>query len=235
MKVTTRVPVSSAPCYLGSRNPEIIDTPSAPAQQALVHGLSRVFGIHLSSDPGSRDHAFLNDLSRLFHQQRVEADHPLERHDHAWSHVYLVQHGILRLFREAPSGKTAIHHFFAEGDLVWPVFGRTRTTRNTLCLTAVTPATLWVADFTAFRSTLQSHGDGVWAGFALALTEELAELASMREFRKQTMSARERYDLLLEEYPELIRRVPDNQLASWLGVVPATFSRIKSAHRTGKP
>lgn len=41
--------------------------------------------------------------------------------------------------------------------------------------------------------------------------------------------ARERYQLLLDEYPELIKRVPDNQLASWLGVVPATFSRLKTA------
>lgn len=61
----------------------------------------------------------------------------------------------------------------------------------------------------------------------IAVTEELAELTSMREFRKQTMPARERYRILLEEYPELVRRVPDNQLASWLGVVPATFSRLK--------
>jgi hypothetical protein len=41
------------------------------------------------------------------------------------------------------------------------------------------------------------------------------------------MPAKERYRILLEEYPELVRRVPDNQLASWLGVVPATFSRLK--------
>ncbi|HAP52078.1 MAG TPA: Crp/Fnr family transcriptional regulator, partial [Marinobacter adhaerens] len=26
----------------------------------------------------------------------------------------------------------------------------------------------------------------------------------------------------------LVKRVPDNQLASWLGVVPATFSRLKT-------
>ncbi len=229
MKVHTGSPLSSAPCYLGDHNPDIIERSTAGTQQALINSLSRVFGIHLSNDPTSPDHLFLNDLSRLFHQCRVDTEHALERHEAPWQHVYLVQYGILRLFREAPSGKTAVHHFFTEGDMVWPVFGRSRTARNTLCLTSVTPATLWVADFAAFRSTLQKHGEGVWNGFALALTEELAELSSMREFRKQTMSARERYLLLLEEYPELVKRVPDNQLASWLGVVPATFSRIKSA------
>ncbi|MGM0766499.1 MAG: Crp/Fnr family transcriptional regulator [Pseudomonadota bacterium] len=233
MKLHTGSSLSSAPCYLGKQHPDIIETPSAPAQQALINGLSRVFGIHLNSDPTTPDHLFLNELSRLFHQQRVEAEHSLERHEQPWGNVYLVQYGILRLFREAPNGKTAIHHFFAEGDMVWPVFGRSRTARNTLCLTSVTPATLWVAEFSAFRSALLAQGDGVWSGFALALTEELAELTSMREFRKQTMSARERYLLLLDEYPELLKRVPDNQLASWLGVVPATFSRIKNALKAG--
>jgi CRP-like cAMP-binding protein len=153
----------------------------------------------------------------------------MEKHDRPWANVYLIQYGILRLFRESPTGKVAIHHFFTEGDLIWPVFGRSRTVRNTLCLTSVLPATVWVADFAAFRSAIQSHGDGLWARFALVLTEEMAELTSMREYRKHTMSAKERYALLVDEYPELIKRVPDNQLASWLGVVPATFSRLKTA------
>ena len=46
--------------------------------------------------------------------------------------------------------------------------------------------------------------------------------------------SQERYRLLLDEYPELIKRVPDNQLASWLGVVPATFSRLKKATGNGR-
>ena len=195
-----------------------------------MNSLSRVFGIRFDSasedTPNTR---FLADLAQLFQLRRVDPETTLEEHDSPWGHVYLIQYGVMRLYREAPSGRIAVHHFFSEGDLVWPVFGRTRTRRNTLCLTSVTGYTLWVASFPAFRSAVTSRGDGAWAGFALSLTEELAELTSMREFRKQTMPAKERYELLLDEYPELVRRVPDNQLAAWLGVVPATFSRLKNA------
>ena len=234
MNSILRPEVSSAPCLLGQSNPEITCQESAPATMALLNGLGRVFGIHVTDDESHPDTRFLADLSRLFHQHRVDADIALERHDHPWANVYLVQHGILRLFREAPNGKVSIHHFFTEGDLVWPVFGRTRTVRNTLCLTSVAPATIWVADFSAFRSAIRKHGEGLWPRFALALTEVLAELTSMREFRKHTMSASERYRLLLEEYPELVKRVPDNQLASWLGVVPATYSRLKTGAARGR-
>ncbi|MGO1749787.1 MAG: Crp/Fnr family transcriptional regulator [Marinobacter sp.] len=223
-----RPDVSSSPCMLGENNPDIIQQESAPQSVALLNGLSRVFGIRLNDKQDTPDTRFLSDLTRLFHQRRVDVEAQMEKHDTPWANVYLIQYGIMRLFRESPSGKVAVHHFFTEGDMVWPVFGRSRTVRNTLCLTTVTPATVWVADFAAFRAAIQSHGEGLWPRFAMALTEELAELASMREFRKHTMSARERYQLLLEEYPELVKRVPDNQLASWLGVVPATFSRLKT-------
>jgi len=229
MNSSFRPPAASAPCLLGSDSDDLIHYSVAPAEVALLNGLSHAFGICLNENRDNPEARFLNHLASLFQQQRVDPETPLEKHDRPWANVYLVQYGILRLFRESPAGKVAVHHFFSEGDLIWPVFGRSRTVRNTLCLTSVLPATLWVANFAAFRSAIQSYGDGQWHKFALVLTEEIAELTSMREYRKHTMSARERYQLLLEEYPELVKRVPDNQLASWLGVVPATFSRLKTA------
>lgn len=223
MKTCSGPDVYSSPCMLGDSSHEIVSRDNAPAEAALLYSLSHIFGIH----PDSHDARFLTDIAHHFHQCRIDAETSLESHGTPWRNVYLIQHGILRLFREAPSGKVAIHHFYSEGDLVWPLFGRTRTVRNTLCLTATTPATLWVADFATFRAAIQSCDEGLWPRFALVMTEELAELTSLREFRKHTMQADERYALLLEEYPELVRRVPDNQLASWLGVAPATFSRLK--------
>lgn len=229
-----RPDVSSAPCMLGENNPDIVQQDAASESAALLHSLSRVFGIRLTGHQTDPDARFLADLAHLFHLRREDSETTLEKHDKPWTNVYLIQYGILRLFREAPSGKVSVHHFFSEGDMVWPVFGRTRTVRNTLCLTSVTPVTAWVADFSAFRSAIQSHREGLWPQFALALTEEIAEITSMREFRRHTMPAGERYRLLLEEYPELVKRVPDNQLASWLGVVPATFSRLKTATSKSK-
>ncbi|MCL1486142.1 MAG: cyclic nucleotide-binding domain-containing protein [Marinobacter sp.] len=74
----------------------------------------------------------------------------MEKHDRPWANVYLIQYGVVRMFRETASGKVAIHHFFSEGDIIWPVFGRSRTVRNTLCLNSSMPVTAWVADFAAF-------------------------------------------------------------------------------------
>lgn len=225
------VQLSSSPCLLGESHPDILTVEPPGESLALLNSLSRVFGIRLNDDTNHPDSHFLSDVAQLFQRGKAGTETPLERHQRPWGNVYLVQHGVLRLFRESATGKVAIHHFFTEGDMIWPVFGRSRTPRNTLCLTSVTPCTLWVADFSAFRSVIRSHSEGRWARFALALTEELAELSTMREFHKQTLPAAERYWMLVRDYPELIQRVPDFQLAAWLGVAPATFSRLK---RTGR-
>lgn len=222
-----RVSLASPACLLHEVEEPAPGLAAGNHDRALLHSLGRVFGVNTQDErPGSENRLFKR-LCPLFTSATVTADQALERHDRPWQRVYLVQHGILRLFRESPQGKVAIHHFFAEGAIVWPVFGRSRTVRNTLCLSAVTPAKLWVADFRSFRDTLRNECEGQWARFALSLTEELAELAIMREYHRQTLSARERYRIMVRDYPELIRRIPDFQLAAWLGVAPATFSRLK--------
>lgn len=222
------IQVASSPCLLDRHSADILPVQAPSENLALLNGLSRVFGIGLNSQSSHNpDSRMLVNIARLFHKSEVNADAPLEKHQRPWANVYLIQHGVLRLFRESPTGKVSIHNFFTEGDMVWPVFGRSRTPRNTLCLSSVTASKLWVADFHAFRAIIRKHSEGRWACFALALTEELAEMATMREYQKQSFSAQERYALLIREYPELVKRVPDCQLASWLGVVPATFSRLK--------
>ena len=221
--------LASAPCLLGQPQSGLTHPVPASEFEALLNSLSRVFGLRLPDRNDDPDHLFLRAVGELFRKTTISPETALEIHQQPWVNVYLVQHGVLRLFRETNSGKVSIHHFFTEGDMIWPVFGRTRTVRNTLCLTSVTHCTLWVADFRAFRASIRACSGDRWARFALALTEELAELATMREFHKQTLSATERYGILVRDYPELIRRVPDFQLAAFLGVAPATFSRLKRA------
>ncbi|WP_060872926.1 Crp/Fnr family transcriptional regulator [Myroides odoratus] len=47
----------------------------------------------------------------------------------------------------------------------------------------------------------------------------------------QSYSAEEKYFYLIHTYPELIQRIPQSLLASFLGLTPETFSRIKHKKR----
>ena len=59
------------------------------------------------------------------------------------------------------------------------------------------------------------------------MTEELMmeNQLSLRDFK--TDSAEERYQKLVQERPDLLQRVPQYQLASYLGIQPESLSRIR--------
>lgn len=59
------------------------------------------------------------------------------------------------------------------------------------------------------------------------LSEELLAKNQVSFDTFKNLSAEERYLHVLENRPDLVRRVPLHQLASWLGVTPETLSRIR--------
>ena len=50
-----------------------------------------------------------------------------------------------------------------------------------------------------------------------------------RSISLQTLSAQERYEQFLIEFPEVIKVVPLHQIASFLGISPETLSRIRGS------
>ena len=53
----------------------------------------------------------------------------------------------------------------------------------------------------------------------------------IREIRLVTLSAEERYELFLNEYPGLEHRIPWYYIASFLGITPVALSRIRRKKR----
>ncbi|MEE4260514.1 MAG: Crp/Fnr family transcriptional regulator [Bacteroidales bacterium] len=67
-----------------------------------------------------------------------------------------------------------------------------------------------------------------WQQTGRILTEMNYVRIEKRSICLQTLTARERYDELLKEMPGLIDLVPLQYIASYLGMSPETFSRIRS-------
>jgi CRP-like cAMP-binding protein len=61
-----------------------------------------------------------------------------------------------------------------------------------------------------------------------ALTERYFCLSEQKLYSIRMMRASERYEYLLQQFPELAMRVPAKYLASYLGITPEMFSKIKS-------
>jgi CRP-like cAMP-binding protein len=72
------------------------------------------------------------------------------------------------------------------------------------------------------------ENDWKWQQAGRILTELNFIRVEKRGICLQTLNARERYAELLKEMPGLIDRVPLQYIASYLGMSPETFSRIRS-------
>ncbi len=66
-----------------------------------------------------------------------------------------------------------------------------------------------------------------WLEFSKKIVEGMFIRKEKREFAFLRMSPEERYKQFLQEYPRLDQRIPQYQIASFLGIVPESLSRIR--------
>ena len=69
--------------------------------------------------------------------------------------------------------------------------------------------------------------DWKWQQVGRVLIEKYYIKMEMRSISLQNQTAKERYCDFLKEYPEVIKKAPQNQIASFLGITPETLSRIR--------
>lgn len=66
-----------------------------------------------------------------------------------------------------------------------------------------------------------------WQQVGRVLIETYYIKMEHRSISLQNQTARERYDAFVKDYPQVLRSVPQNQIASFLGIAPETLSRIR--------
>lgn len=94
---------------------------------------------------------------------------------------------------------------------------------GTVCLE---DQTLLVADFKTFQKLLDTN-------LALNITARKYLSEKMIEIGKQqllflTGSAKERYEFIINQYPEFLKKYPLKYIASMIGITPTQLSRLRS-------
>lgn len=149
----------------------------------------------------------------------------LEEEGKICNHLYFVEKGVARTFYYK-NGKEVTYWLAAENDFVGSMasfFSRTPSNKH---VETLEDCRLWIFDYDrledlyAGSKELERMGR-LFANYGMTVLEKKFD-----DFH--SMSAKERYDVLVTKHPQILQRVSLGIIASYLGITQETLSRIRN-------
>ncbi len=139
--------------------------------------------------------------------------------------LYLVRKGCLRLFFYN-EGKDITFQFFFEGDFVASFDSLYKRTPSLFYLESIEPTEVMVVRRDDFFNFLENN-QAMRHLFEEKLIDRFHVYQQLFLSRIKN-SPQQRYEELLREHPNIIKRVPQHYIASYLGMTPVSLSRIRN-------
>lgn len=155
----------------------------------------------------------------VFHQ---DVQHP---------YLYAVREGLIKLCYLDESGNEWIKSFAEEGRYFASITALEPRGKTSFATVAMEKSRLERLDFPLVEELANRHL--AWGRAMQRLTMAFAARKEARERSLLTLSPENRYRAFLAECPALEKRIPQNNLARYLGLTPVGLNRIVSRVRSG--
>lgn len=139
--------------------------------------------------------------------------------------AYFVQEGILRVFYIDDKGKEHLLQFAPEGWFASDHESNYFHTASTYYIQALEDTTVYQLDDSFFEQL--SLKDASFNQFNQKLLHNHIHHLQKRIIQLIAFSAEERYVEFTKIYPDILMRVPQTMVASYLGITPESLSRIR--------
>lgn len=139
--------------------------------------------------------------------------------------LYLIHEGCLRLYFYN-NGNDVTFQFFFEGDFVASFDSLHYRQPSLFYLESIEPATLSVIKRDDFHDIIERSPE--WRE-----TYEEKLIERFHTYQQLFLdhiryTPQQRYEKLLKEAPQIIQRIPQHYIASYLGITPVSLSRIRN-------
>lgn len=141
------------------------------------------------------------------------------------THVHLIKKGCLREWFNK-DGKEITFQFFFEGQAVASIDSFLNNTPSLYTIESIEPSIIYSISKDILERIFQLSPE-FKQGFQEFLYQRFRNYANLFLSRIKD-SPRERYENLVLTYPEIIKRVPQHFIASYLGITPTSLSRIRN-------
>lgn len=141
----------------------------------------------------------------------------------------VVLQGIFRLFYTDKEGKEQVKTFRREGELCGPYAEMLLNIPSRTYIQAMASSTIVLISRNDFFPFYEKHP--CWQILGRIVAEKHFLAKEQREFEFLQMDAWERYQQFCQDFGALIGKIPQHQIASYLGVTPVALSRVISRAR----
>jgi CRP-like cAMP-binding protein len=138
---------------------------------------------------------------------------------------YFVKKGCLRSYSIDKKGKEHVFMFAPEGWIITDTQSQIQNDGAVLFIDVIEDAEVEIIEKTFFETALASMNNGSTVNIEKFL-KRIAVLQK-RIIMLMSATAQERYEDFLQTYPDIIKRVPQRMIASYLGITPEALSKIR--------
>jgi CRP-like cAMP-binding protein len=143
----------------------------------------------------------------------------------AHPYLYVIRSGCVKLLYRTAQGEEWVQDFMAEGAFFGSVTAMSPGGVCSYACEAVEPCVLERLDYAWIEQTAQA--DPIWRTALLNGWKDYAIRKEWRERDLLTLSPEQRLQAFLSREGHLAQRVPQKDLARYLGVTPVSLSRIR--------
>jgi CRP-like cAMP-binding protein len=169
--------------------------------------------------------AIWDEIQHLFQTTEFPSKTTLLCEGETSTRLYFVKKGCLRMWFNN-DGKDVTFQFFFEGQAVSSMesfFGKQPSIFN---LETIEPSQVTFITKEGFDE-LFGRIPALKEGFQQILIGRLSDYSKLFLSRIKD-NPQKRYEELLQQHPEIIRRIPQHYIASYLGITPISLSRIRN-------
>ncbi len=139
---------------------------------------------------------------------------------------YFILKGIAHRYNISDEGEYVTTGFYYPASVITPNFARTINARSIFSLQTLTDCVVAQIPVTAFDHLRHTIPD--IRQFGQQVVEQQLSKSILNETVFRSCTAKQRLELVRNEYPNLENLVPHNIIASYLGITPVSFSRLRN-------
>lgn len=140
--------------------------------------------------------------------------------------IYLIINGYIRTYHLSEKGDEITTEIYRKGEMVSSLYSIMKKTPSDEYIQCINECKLYKISDESFKELRTKDPQWFQLGFNILKTELLKKEDRIRGFTK--LKANDRYLKLIAENQDLVKNIPIQYLASYLGMKPESLSRIRS-------